>query len=126
MLLAGLMGILVQVVLISSWTQQSTRMLLVGLMGILVQVVVPYMSPYVGAEEAAAVAANYMARCRSEVRHEHVKEDTATNEEVLCNCDFSLAYGTPALGSRVLPEDMSWPGVCSAWFAEGSSVPILS
>lgn len=55
-------------------------------------VVVPYLSPFVGSINAAAVCKDFHAACfqDAEARQDRVAEEEG---EDLCDCEFSLAYG---------------------------------
>lgn len=57
------------------------------------QVLGPYLEPFIGQEGVETLAHEYMVRCRRVVRHEQPVQVEETDEEELCNCDFSLAYG---------------------------------
>lgn len=59
---------------------------------------VPYLSDFLTEEGAEAVCRAFLARCVEETRGEKGRaengwNDEAEEEEELCNCEFSLAYG---------------------------------
>ncbi|KAF5838008.1 elongation factor EF-3 [Dunaliella salina] len=82
------------------------------------EALVPYLEVLVGMEEAEAVAKSMCDRCKvmgnSGQQDEDLQEDV--NSELLCNCEFSLAYGGKILlnGTKLVLRRGRRYGLCGA------------